>query len=157
MTRKELLQHPDYDAAGVTYRRRTGWSCPTCHRRFARSKQWHSCKPRCIDSHFAGKDPALRRLFDALIRELKKTGPIRIDAVETSINLISRHHFGGIMVRRKYLRLGFLAPKAIDSARIVRRETLGPNRVGHSVAIGDGKDIDRELLRWLADAQRLQS
>ena len=136
--------------------RGSGWICPTCRRQFARAKQWHSCTLQCIDFHFLDKDPALRRLFSFLIGRLKKTGPLRIDAVKTSINLISRHHFGGITVRRKYLRLGFRAPRSIDSARIVHRQTLGPNRVGHAVVIRGKKDIDAELLGWLAGAQRLQ-
>ena len=120
-------------------------------------KQWHSCKPRSIDSHFVGKDSVLRQLFDFLIRKLKKAGPLRIDAVKTSINLISRHHFGGVTVRGEYLRLGFLARKPIRSARIVHSQILGPNRVGHSVLIRGKEDVDAELLRWLTDAQDLQS
>jgi hypothetical protein len=135
----------------------SGWICPTCRRRFARPRQWHSCKPQSINFHFVDKDPGLRQLFDVLIRRLRKTGPLRIDAVKTSINLISRHHFGGITVRRGYLRVGFLARKRIDSSRIVHSQILGPNRVGHSVMIGGKRDIDAELLAWLADAQRLQS
>lgn len=135
----------------------SGWICPTCRRRFARAKQWHSCKPQTVDFHFVDKDPALRRLFDFLIGKLAKTGPLRIDAVKTSINLISRHHFGGVTVRRGHLRLGFLARKRIHSARIVHHQILGPNRVGHSVVIGDKKDVDAQLLRWLSDAQHLQS
>ena len=133
------------------------WICPTCGRQFTRAKQWHSCKARSIDAHFNGRDPVLRRLFDLLIRRLKKTGPLRIDAVQTSINLISRHHFGGIAVRRGYLRVGFLAGRRIDAARIVHRQVLGPHRVGHSVVIRNKRDIDAELLQWLAAAQRLQS
>jgi hypothetical protein len=104
----------------------SGWICPTCRRRFARAKQWHSCKPQPIDVHFVNRDPALRQLFEFLIRRLKKTGPLRIDAVQTSINLISRHHFGGITVRRGYLRLGFLARKRIHNPRIVHHQILGP-------------------------------
>ena len=53
-----------------------------------------------------------RRLFDFLIRKLQKTGPLRIDAVKTSINLSSRHHFGGITVRRGIPALGIPGPKA---------------------------------------------
>jgi uncharacterized protein DUF5655 len=135
----------------------SGWICPTCRRRFARAKQWHSCQPQTIDFHFVDKDPALRRLFEFLVRKLRKTGPLRIDAVKTSINLISRHHFGGITVRQGYLRLGFLARQPIDSARIVHRQILGPNRVGHAVVVGSKKDVDAELLEWLSDAQHLQS
>ncbi len=135
----------------------SGWVCPTCRRRFARAKQWHSCKPQRIDVHFVDKDPKLRHLFDLLIHQLKKTGPLRVDAVKSSINLISRHHFGGVTVRREHLRVGFLAPQLIDSPRIAHHHTLGPNRVGHAVVISGKKDVDAELLRWLADAQRLQS
>ena len=134
-----------------------GWICPTCRRRFARARQWHSCKPGTIDSHFAGKDPELRRLFDHLIRKMQRTGPLRIDAVKTSINLISRHHFGGITVRQAHLRLGFLARQPIKSARIVHHQILGPNRVGHAVVVADKKEVDAELLQWLSDAQHLQS
>jgi hypothetical protein len=133
------------------------WICPTCGRRFARARQAHSCKPQSIDSHFAGKDPALRDLFDRLLRSLRKTGPLRVDAVKTSINLVSRHHFGGVSVRRDHLRLGFLAKTAISHPRIVRHEPLGPERVGHSVVIRGKKDIDSTLLAWLTDAQRMQS
>jgi hypothetical protein len=135
----------------------SGWVCPTCRRRFARAKQWHSCRPQSVDSHFADKDPRLRSLFEALIRKLRETGPLRVDAVKTSINLISRHHFGGVTVRGEHLRVGFLAPAAIASPRIIRTEKLGPHRVGHSVLIGAKKDLDAELLGWLAAAQRLQS
>jgi Domain of unknown function (DUF5655) len=135
----------------------SGWICPTCRRRFARAKQWHSCKPQTVDVHFVDKNPALRGLFDFLIRKLEKTGPLRIDAVKTSINLISRYHFGGITVRRGYLRVGFLARKPIHSARIIRRQILGPNRVGHSVVVSGKKDVDAELLQWLSDARHLQS
>jgi hypothetical protein len=137
--------------------RSTSWRCPICHRRFARLRQWHSCQSRSVDAHFADRDPALRRLFDFLIGRLEKTGPVRIDAVKSSINLVSRHHFGAVTVRSAYLRLGFVASTRIQSPRIVRNETLGPNRVGHSVVVRDKADIDAELLRWLSDAQHLQS
>ena len=136
---------------------RPPWTCPTCGRGFARAKQSHSCEQRPIDFHFAGKDPSVRGLFDLLVRKLEDTGPLRVDAVKTSIHLISRHHFGGISVRRDYLRIGFLASKPLDSPRIVQRLALGANRVEHVVVIRDRNDIDAQLLGWLAAAQRLQA
>ncbi len=112
---------------------------------------------RGIDAHFHGKGAELRSLFDVLIRRLQASGPLRIDAVKTSINLISRHHFGGVQVRQDHLRVGFLARELIRSPRIVHSQAIGPNRVGHSVIVRATKDIDPELLGWLADAQALQS
>ena len=135
----------------------SGWTCPTCERRFARAKQWHSCKPQSIDSHFRGKDPTLKNLFDLLIGKLQKNGPLRVDAVKTSINLISRHHFGGVNVRRDYLRVGFLAREEIKNPRVVHKQVIGSNRVAHSVVVRSASDIDAELIGWLARAQALQS
>ena len=147
----------------MKHRRNTGtassakWTCPTCERKFARAKQWHSCQPQPIDSHFCGKDPTLKKLFDLLIGKLQKTGPLRVDAVKTSINLISRHHFGGVNVRRDYLRVGFLAREEIKNPRVVHKQVIGSNRVAHSVVVRSASDIDAELIGWLAAAQALQS
>jgi hypothetical protein len=134
----------------------SGWTCTSCGRRFARARQSHSCNPRSVDSHFADKDPRLREAFDVLARKLEKAGAFRVDAVKTSIHLISRHHFGGVTVRRDSLRLGFLARAPIDSPRIVHSLRLGPNRVEHVVVVRGKEDVDAELIRWLTNAQQLQ-
>jgi hypothetical protein len=133
------------------------WKCPQCSRTFARVKQWHSCDTRNIDAHFKGKSAKLKILFSAIVKQLKKLGLLRLDAVKSSINLISRHHFAGIAVRQDYLRVGFLARRPIESPRIVHTEVLGPNRVAHRVLVREAADIDAELLHWLAEAQEMQS
>ena len=107
--------------------------------------------------HFRGKDPSLRKVYDLLIRRLRQNGPLRVDAVKTSINLISRHHFGGVGVRADYLRVGFLAVEPIRHPRIVHSQRLGPNRVGESVILRSVDDVDETLLAWLRNAQTLQS
>jgi hypothetical protein len=135
----------------------SGWVCPACRRRFARAKQAHSCQRQTIGSHFSGKDPQLRKVFDELVTQLEQSGPLRVDAVKTSIHLISRHHFGGISVRRRYLRVGFLSREPVKSTRIISSQTLGPNRVEQAVLLHGPKDVDAELLQWLSAAQRLQA
>jgi hypothetical protein len=133
------------------------WTCPDCGREFAKRNQWHSCGARSVDDHFEGKDTQLRELYDALISKLQRFGPVRVDAVQTSINLISKHHFGGITVQKSALRLGFIASEKIEASRIVRAQRLGPNKVGHSVKLHSLEDIDEELLDWLRWAYRHQS
>jgi hypothetical protein len=137
--------------------RRRLWKCPTCGRRFAKVRQWHSCAARGVEDHFRGKGAAVRAIFDRLIQELRTIGPVRVDAVKTSINLINKHHFGGVRVRRNYLRVGFLANVPIHSPRIVHSESLGPGRVAQSVEIRSVEEIDHELLGWLAQAYGQQS
>ena len=133
------------------------WSCPECGREFAKARQWHSCAKRSVGAHFAGKDPAVRRVFDRLTRRLKSLGPFRMDAVKTSINLVAKHHFGGVTVRKDSLRVGFLASERIDDPRIAHTLRLGANRVGHSVVLRSPEDVDDQLMSWLARAYELQS
>jgi uncharacterized protein DUF5655 len=130
------------------------WKCPECGRRFARTRQWHSCEARNLDDHFRGRDPHLRGVFDELVRRLRKLGPVQVDPVKTSINLTARHHFGAVTVRGTFLRLGFLSEGRIDDHRIVHIERLGPRKFGHSIVLESLADLDDVVLDWLAAAYR---
>jgi len=94
-------------------------------------------------------------MYRRLLAALRSFGPLRVDAVQTSINLVSTHHFGGVTVRRDYLRVGFLSDHVITDHRIVRHLVLGPKRVGHTVVLRSPNDIDRQLLGWLRRAYNL--
>lgn len=99
----------------------------------------------------------MRRVFDALVRRLERSGPLRIDAVESTVNLVSHHHFAGICVRSEYLRVGFILDHEIVDKRIARRQRIGPRRVGHHVQVRSLEDVDAQLLGWLAEAQAMQA
>jgi hypothetical protein len=132
------------------------WTCPDCGRQFAKQNQWHSCAARTVDDHFQGRDARLRNTYDALVFRLEEFGPVRVDAVQGSINLISRHHFGAVTVQKRALRLEFLLDEEIESPRIVRVQRLGPRRVAHSVKLCAPDEVDEELLGWLRRAYLLQ-
>jgi hypothetical protein len=110
-----------------------------------------------VDDHFHGRSPELRGLFDALRAKLERSGPLRVDAVKSTINLISTHHFGGIAVRRDHLRVGFILDHAIDAGRIARVERVGPRRFSHHIVLRSPADLDAEVLAWLAESQALQA
>ncbi len=133
------------------------WKCPRCKRTFAKRNQWHSCLTHSVDHHFRGTDPRLRRTYALLIARLRKLGPLRVDAVQSSINLASKYHFGGVSVRRDHLRLGFLSDEPIDDERIIKTAKLGPRRVGHTVILRSPSDVDGRLMHWLKQAHTLQS
>lgn len=133
------------------------WQCPDCKRRFPKARQWHSCEIKRLDEHFRGRDPELRDIFDELVRRLRKLGPVGVDPVKTSINLVARHHFGAVTVRGNFLRLGFLSEKRIADGRIVHIERLGPEKFDHSVVIESLADLDDVVMDWLAEAYRLRS
>ena len=135
----------------------SGWVCPTCRRRFAKARQWHSCGTKQLDEHFRGRDPELRGVFDELVRRLRKQGPVAVDPVKTSINLTARHHFGAVTVRGNFLRLGFLSDHRIEDRRIVHVERLGPAKFEHSVVLESVDDLDGVVMGWLAAAYDFRS
>ena len=133
------------------------WKCPTCKRTFAKKNQWHSCLARSAGDHFRGKPPRLKETFELLLTHMREFGPLRVDAVKSSINFASKYHFGGASVTSDHLRVGFLSDKIIKDRRIVRVERLGPNKVGHSVVLRSVDDVDDELVNWLRKAYTMQS
>ena len=135
----------------------TLWKCSNCGRTFAKKNQWHSCQARPIDLHFRNKPVHLKKTYDRLIARLRRIGPMRVDAVKTSINLVSKYHFGGVNVRKNYLRVGFLSDRMIEDPRIVRTQRLGPATFGHSVILRGLVDVDDRLMNWLKKAYILQS
>lgn len=128
------------------------WRCSVCGREFAKFKQWHSCRPVPVDSHFEGKPQGLRKLFDHLCRELKRFGPLRIDAVKSGINLIPKHHMGGVRVLKDRLQVGFLLSRRVEGPRIIRTQKVGPAAHTHAVDLSSKPELDNELLSWLKEA-----
>ena len=80
-----------------------------------------------------------------------------MDAVESTINLISTHHFAGVAVRRDYLRVGFISDQEIRDERIARVDRIGPHRVSHHVLLCSLSDLDAQVVGWLAQAQAMQA
>ncbi len=111
------------------------WRCPSCKRRFGRANQSHSCAPaQTVDRYFAGRDPAQRRIYDAIVRHLETVGPLHIEAV-------------GVC-----LALGFLLSRTVADARIAKRLPLSANRVGPFVELRSVRDLDRDVRDWLTEA-----
>jgi hypothetical protein len=96
-------------------------------------------------------------MYELLIARLRKLGPLRVDAVKSSINLVSKHHFGGVSVKKDTLRLGFLSQEVLEDKRIVRTQRIGPKKFEHSVILRQPRDVDDILMSWLKKAYILQS
>lgn len=135
--------------------RRRFWQCPKCGRRFSHRNQWHSCVSYSIQDHFRGKPASLKRIFDSLLKELRAYGPVRIDAVKTSINLAGKSHFGGVRVGQDSLNVGFVLHRVVKDKRIVRKLKVDRNKFVHTVNLTRLEDVDAQLLGWLREAYAL--
>lgn len=133
------------------------WRCPKCGRDFARQDQSHSCVSISVEEHFRGKQDRLRGVFRRLHNALRRTGPVRVDAVKSAINLADRFHFAMIYVQKDGLKVEFALDRRLDDPRVIRTQDLSSNRVIHFVKVTREEEVDSQLLGWLREAQAAES
>jgi hypothetical protein len=132
------------------------WRCPACGQRFVTRNMPHSCQVVGLDEHFAGVDPALRDVFDALVAAVREIGPITINATKSRVSFQARMRFAGIERPRKdHLLASFLLTRPVRSARLRRVEHIPPYYYVHRIALRRPDEIDAELRAWLAEAYEI--
>jgi hypothetical protein len=140
----------------VPVEKRPLWTCPRCGKRFVGKNMWHSCSRRTVDEFFAGRDPALRRLFDAYVDFVEQIGPFTIDVAKTRIAFQVRVRFAGVArLRRNDLVAGFWLKRRIESPRFTRVELIPPGNWVYQFVIRSPDDLDSEARRWLEEAYRV--
>lgn len=110
-----------------------------------------------VDDHFAGKEPAVRALYDRLLAVVRKLGPLREEAKKTSIHLVRTTALAGVQVRKSHLVLTLKADRAFDSPRIHKSEQTSAKRFHHELKLASQRELDAELRGWLADAYELSA
>jgi hypothetical protein len=108
-----------------------------------------------VDQHFEGRAPAVKATYLAILKAAKKLGPFTEDAKKTSIHLNRKSAFAGIATRKDALILTVKSTKALDSARIVKREQTSAKRWHVEVRLDAPKDVDAQVRDWLAAAYEI--
>ena len=129
-----------------------GWTCPTCHRRFAHANQWHSCAVQDLDAHFGRAGPRLKRIFARLLSTCRRNGPVTVVPQKSKIALYARVTFGGVNVKSDALLLGIILGRRLDHPRVIRHASYGPHTHALHLLLHTERDIDAELATWLAEA-----
>jgi len=112
----------------------------------------HSCGSHSIDEHFADKPPEVRRLFDMLLREARRSGPVHVYAQKTRIVFQTRGRFVAITPRRQYLG-GHLWLKRRRGHPIIHRiESLADRDFIHNFRLQRAEEIDDEFRDLLREA-----
>ena len=128
------------------------WRCPDCARQFARKSQAHSCKTVSLETHLIKASPEVTRIYLALERFIREIGPFTAVPTKTSITLLSRTTFAGVVVRKQWLNLDFVLTREVEHSRITKIEQLSPRTFVHSVKLRSVRDVDEQLRKWLRDA-----
>ena len=109
-------------------------------------------KSYSVNDHFASRDPAIRALYDQLLKVLKTFGPIVEEAKKTSIHLVRTSALAGVETRKDCLLLNIKADHKINSPRVEKAEQISAKRFHHRVRISKLNDFDAELKGWLKHA-----
>jgi hypothetical protein len=128
------------------------WRCPTCRREFANRNQSHACGTHDLGSHFDGKPPEIRALFDRVVAMIESIGPVRILPEKTRIAFQVRMSFAQITPRRRWLDGHVVLARRLESPRFRRIETFSPRNHLHAFRLTDASDLDAELKAWFVEA-----
>jgi hypothetical protein len=101
--------------------------------------------------------PAVRAAYAAILKASRALGPVREDPKQTSIHLVRETAFAGVAVRRESLVLTLKSKVAIDSERVHLAQQLSASRWYNEIRIESAREVDRELLEWIAASYALSA
>jgi len=110
-----------------------------------------------IRSHFEGRDPAVRQIYERLLKAAEKFGPVMEDPKKTSIHLVNKTAFAGVATRKTAMVLTIKSDRKLPSPRIHKSEQTSARRFHHEVKLTSPAEVDAELVRWLKDAYALSA
>ena len=108
-----------------------------------------------VKDHFIDKNPAIRALYDQLLKVLNGFGPVKESPKKTSIHIDRKSALVGVETRRDCLLLTIKADHRIDHPRIEKIEAISARRFYHKVRVKSLKEFDAQLKSWLKDAYAL--
>lgn len=110
-----------------------------------------------VKSHFEGRDPVVRQIYDRILKAAGKFGPVIEDPKKTSIHLVNKTAFAGVATRKSAIILTIKSDRKIPSPRIHKSEQTSANRFHHEVKLSSPAEVDFELVKWLKDANALSA
>jgi len=101
---------------------------------------------------FDGKSQAARDLYDLLVDELNKLGPVQEVKKAMSISLENRRPFASVLIRNRSLKLVLRTQHRISNQRILSIDRVANKSYDHTIVLDSKNDIDDELMKWLGEA-----
>jgi hypothetical protein len=133
------------------------WTCPKCGHQFVTRNMSHSCDNYPLDSHFVGKDPALRELFEQYVEFVKRCGPVTVYAQKTRITFQTRGRFTNVVVRKRWLECSLWLKRRVESPLFRRIDTFGARDRVHYFRLSDASQMNEELATFVREAYAVGS
>jgi hypothetical protein len=108
-----------------------------------------------VKEHFENRAPEVKATYAAILKAASKLGPVKEEAKKTSIHLVRKSAFAGVVTRKTSLILTLKSDSDVASKRIAKREQASANRWHLEIKLETPAQVDRELMMWLAKAYQL--
>ncbi|MGD0613426.1 MAG: DUF5655 domain-containing protein [Anaerolineales bacterium] len=110
-----------------------------------------------LESHFENKSPLVRKIYNTLLSELRGFGKIVEEPKKTSIHLVNRTTFAGVVTQKSALILNIKSSTPIGDLRFSRTEKVSAKRYHQELKLTDPAQVDEQLVGWLKQAYDLSS
>lgn len=128
------------------------WTCPRCRRRFANRNQSHACGRYDLAHHFAGKDPIVRAIYQAVRRAIQSCGPVTILPEKTRIAFQVRMSFAQVTPRKQWVDGHVVLARRLQHPRFRKIESFSPRNHMHCFRLMSPADVDKEFTAWVREA-----
>ncbi len=105
-----------------------------------------------VDDHFKDRSPAIRAVYDRILKAARKLGPFVEEPKKTSIHLVRKTAFAGVAARKTALVLTLKSDRDIRSPRISKHEKTSANRWHLEVKLSGPAEVNPEFVSWLEKA-----
>ena len=131
------------------------WLCLGCRRKFGRANQSHVCAPALtLEQYLQAQPETLRSTYRAVLKALAKLGPLDVDPVGVGIMVKRTRTFCELRPRRDAVELSFKLSEPLSDPRIRKTLRSSTHRRAYFLNLRSPKDVDRQLLDWLALSYR---
>lgn len=130
-----------------------GWTCPDCGRLFGRNKQSHDCAPAMtIDEYFSTGPERERPIFEAVMQQLERAGPIHPEFVSVGIFLKNPRKVAELRPMQRWVAVSFSLSRRAAHPTIKRKVVAYGGRFFHVANVESAHDVDEALGDLLVEA-----
>jgi hypothetical protein len=119
------------------------WPCPACGRAFANANQSHACGRHELETHFTGKPPLVRDIYDAFLAMLEELGPVTVLPEKTRIAFQTRMSFAQLTVRRHWVLGHLVLARRVEDPVFTKIETFSPRNHVHHFRLDAPEEVAR--------------
>ncbi len=128
------------------------WKCPKCKRHFANRNQSHFCGRYDLEHHFDGKPNELRAIYEAVLKAIRRCGPVTVLPEKTRLAFQVRMSFAQLTTRSKWVDGHVVLARRFEQPRFRKIETISPRNHVHHFRLMSAAEVDEEVERWLKEA-----